>query len=81
VKIFSQNSLIPIQILNGFFIFYCATWDPKDSIISNLIFQLDVPGLQCGPDEFDDQEASTSQSKPADQEESESQKDPGNLDD
>ncbi len=26
VKIFSQNSLIPIQILNGFFIFYCATW-------------------------------------------------------
>jgi hypothetical protein len=27
VKIFSQNSLIPIQILNGFFIFYCATWE------------------------------------------------------
>jgi hypothetical protein len=26
VKIFNQNSLIPIQILNGFFIFYCATW-------------------------------------------------------
>jgi hypothetical protein len=26
VKIFSQNSLIPIQILNGFFVFYCATW-------------------------------------------------------
>jgi hypothetical protein len=26
VKIFSQNSLISIQILNGFFIFYCATW-------------------------------------------------------
>jgi hypothetical protein len=26
VKIFSQNSLIPIQILNGFLIFYCATW-------------------------------------------------------
>jgi hypothetical protein len=26
VKIFSQNSLNPIQILNGFFIFYCATW-------------------------------------------------------
>jgi hypothetical protein len=26
VKIFSQNSLIPIQIFNGFFIFYCATW-------------------------------------------------------
>jgi hypothetical protein len=27
VKIFSQNSLIPIQVLNGFFIFYDATWD------------------------------------------------------
>jgi hypothetical protein len=26
VKNFSQNSLIPIQILNGIFIFYCATW-------------------------------------------------------
>jgi hypothetical protein len=30
VKIFSQNSLIPIQILNGFFIFYCATWDVRN---------------------------------------------------
>jgi hypothetical protein len=26
-KIFSQNSLIPIQIFNGFLIFYNATWD------------------------------------------------------
>jgi hypothetical protein len=26
VKIFSQNSLIPIQIVNGFFVFYNVTW-------------------------------------------------------
>jgi hypothetical protein len=26
-KTFCQNSLIPIQIFNGFFIIYCATWD------------------------------------------------------
>jgi hypothetical protein len=26
-KIFSQNSIIPIQIFNGFLIFYNATWD------------------------------------------------------
>jgi hypothetical protein len=33
MKIFSQNSLIPIQILNGFFIFYCATWVVRLSFI------------------------------------------------
>jgi hypothetical protein len=40
VKNFSQNSLIPIQILNGFFIFYCATWEAvlNDLLISVIIF-------------------------------------------
>jgi hypothetical protein len=40
VKNFSQNSLIPIQILNGFFIFYCATWAP---LSDRCIFQLYGP--------------------------------------
>ncbi len=46
VKIFSQNSLIPIQTLNGFFIFYCATWARKIwfpfSKIRKKILSLDV---------------------------------------
>jgi hypothetical protein len=38
VKIFSQNSLIPIQILNGFFIFYCATWESLSMAYSKNVF-------------------------------------------
>jgi hypothetical protein len=44
VKIFSQNSLIPIQILIGFFIFYCATWEEKKIV---LIFQWELFTIFC----------------------------------
>jgi hypothetical protein len=37
VKIFSQNSLIPIQILYGFLIFYCATWEKQAIIKKNFL--------------------------------------------
>jgi hypothetical protein len=37
VKIFSQNSLISIKILNGFIFFYCATWAVKRESIKHIM--------------------------------------------
>jgi hypothetical protein len=42
VKIFSQNSLFPIQIVNGFFIFYSVTWDFKNPALTALKILLEV---------------------------------------
>jgi hypothetical protein len=37
VKIFSQNSLFPIQIINGFFIFYSVAWVTSGAIFYKKI--------------------------------------------
>jgi hypothetical protein len=37
MKNFSQNSLILLQIFNGFSIFYCATWDVLIKSVFTLI--------------------------------------------